>query len=83
MDALGTDEFIRVRVGIQPYHPVRDLATYVLAPIPTKGALAEEAAMGIQAAADAIEVILKDGPQWAMTNLTLLWLTATSAIVKG
>jgi peptidyl-tRNA hydrolase, PTH1 family len=28
--ALGSDEFVRVRLGVQPDHPVGDLAAYVL-----------------------------------------------------
>src|SRR5580704_9040283 len=30
--SLGTDEFIRVRLGIRPDHPIADGATFVLAP---------------------------------------------------
>src|SRR5437764_1214308 len=30
--SLGTDEFVRVRLGIHPGHPIRDGAEFVLAP---------------------------------------------------
>jgi PTH1 family peptidyl-tRNA hydrolase len=64
--ALGTDEFIRVRLGVQPEHPVGDLAAYVLRPI--RKAELEIAADMVAEAAEAVEVILKDGPPWAMSR---------------
>ena len=62
--ALGSGEFIRVRMGIQPQHPVADLAAYVLRPI-RKGAR-EEAVALVEAAADAVELILSEGTRKAM-----------------
>jgi PTH1 family peptidyl-tRNA hydrolase len=64
--ALGTAEFIRVRLGIQPDHPVSDLAEYVLRPL--RKAQLEAAADMVDSAADAIELILTEGPGRAMSR---------------
>lgn len=64
--ALGTDEFIRVRVGIQPDHPVRDVSAYVL--MRMSPADREEAAEIAAMAADAVELILAEGTKRAMTK---------------
>lgn len=64
--ALGTLEFVRVRLGIQPDHPVGDLADYVLRPM--RKADLEIAAEMIEAAADAVEIILREGPAKAMAK---------------
>lgn len=64
--ALGTDEFIRVRVGIQPLHPVRDLAAYVLMQL--RRADREEAWEIAGEAADAVEVVLAEGAAKAMSR---------------
>ena len=66
ISALGTDEFIRVRLGIQPEHPVSDLGDYVLRPM--RKAELEQAAAMVDEAADAVEVILADGAGHAMTR---------------
>jgi len=63
---LGTDEFSRVRLGVQPDHPVGDLAVYVLRPM--KKAQLEEAATMIEEAADAVELILREGVAAAMNR---------------
>ena len=57
--ALGTDEFLRVRMGIRPEFPIRDLAAYDLAPMGKD--VREVAEKMISTAADAIEMILADG----------------------
>ncbi len=64
--ALGTDEFIRVRLGVQPEHPVGDLAAYVLRPM-GKAQLAVAAEM-VEQAAEAVEVILAEGAKRAMSR---------------
>ncbi len=66
LGALGTDEFIRVRLGVQPEHPVGDLAAYVLHPM--RKAELEVAAETVHQAAEAVELILKEGASWAMTR---------------
>lgn len=62
--ALGTNEFVRVRLGIAPEHPVGDLAAYVLHPM-RKGDR-ESAATMVEAAADAVEMIVREGVRKAM-----------------
>ncbi len=64
--AIGTDQFIRVRLGVQPEHPVGDLATYVLRPM--RKAELEIAAEMIEQAAEAVEVILAEGVTRAMNR---------------
>lgn len=64
--ALGTDEFIRVRLGIQPDHPVGSLSDYVLRPM--RKADLEQAAEMVEAAADAVELILSEGAGRAMSK---------------
>ena len=64
--SLGTDEFIRVRLGIQPDHPVRDGAKFVLGQF--KKSQLEAVGDLIDRAADAVEAILKDGVAAAMNR---------------
>jgi PTH1 family peptidyl-tRNA hydrolase len=64
--ALGSDEFLRIRLGIQPEHPVGDLGDYVLRPM--RKAQLEEAAEMVARAADAVEAILTEGAGRAMTR---------------
>ena len=66
LGALGTDEFIRVRVGIRPEHPVRDLAAYVLMQLPK--ADREDVLEIASEAADAVELILAEGAKKAMSK---------------
>ena len=63
--ALGTDEVIRLRLGIQPAEaPGGDLADYVLAPMDDEQR--RQAEEMIRQAAEAVRVILREGPQRAM-----------------
>ncbi|HET8824566.1 MAG TPA: aminoacyl-tRNA hydrolase [Terriglobales bacterium] len=64
--SLGTDEFIRIRLGIQPDHPVRDGAKFVLGQF--KKSQLEAVSDLIDRAADAVEAILKDGVAAAMNR---------------
>jgi len=64
--ALGTDEFVRLRVGIQPEHPVGDLAAYVLHRM--SKAERNAAVEMVVLAADAVECVLKDGVMRAMNR---------------
>ena len=64
--ALGTDEFLRIRLGICPEFPPRDLAAYDLAPIGKDVRKVAEEMVGN--AADAIEVILAEGVGAAMSR---------------
>jgi PTH1 family peptidyl-tRNA hydrolase len=64
--AVGSTEFPRVRMGVQPDHPVGDLATYVLHPM--SRADLEMAAEMTEQAADAVELILTQGTAQAMNR---------------
>jgi len=66
LGALGSDEFIRVRLGVGPGTPVRDGAKYVLAPI--KKVHYEAIDRALDTAADAVRVILAEGVQAAMNR---------------
>jgi PTH1 family peptidyl-tRNA hydrolase len=63
---LGTQEFVRVRLGIQPPGPVNDLAEYVLTPM----GKAERAQAGemVEQAAVAVRTILREGAKKAMNR---------------
>jgi PTH1 family peptidyl-tRNA hydrolase len=63
---LGTQSFARLRLGCGPDHPVSDLAEYVLRPM-KKGDL-ETASEMITEAADAVEMIQKQGIAAAMNR---------------
>lgn len=64
--SLGTQEFVRIRLGVGPGHPLSDGASYLLAPM-KKSRLAEAVPM-IDTAADAVGVILKEGVSAAMNR---------------
>ncbi|HXT85564.1 MAG TPA: aminoacyl-tRNA hydrolase [Verrucomicrobiae bacterium] len=64
--ALGTDEFLRVRLGIRGEFPPRDLAAYDLAPMGKDVLKVAEEMLGT--AADAVEVILAEGVGAAMSR---------------
>jgi PTH1 family peptidyl-tRNA hydrolase len=57
--SVGTQEFARLRLGCGPEHPVSDLAAYVLRPM--KKAELEVAAEMIATAADAVELLVREG----------------------
>jgi len=64
--AINSDEFARVRMGVQPEHPIGDLAGYVLHPM-SKANLALAAEM-TEYAAEAVELILTQGTRAAMNR---------------
>jgi PTH1 family peptidyl-tRNA hydrolase len=64
--SLGTDEFLRVRVGVGSQFAPNDLADYVLAPMGKD--VREVAAEMVAKAADAIEMILTEGAGAAMSR---------------
>jgi len=64
--ALGTDEFLRIRLGIAPEHKVNDGAKFVLTPF--RKAQDEIVDEMLEAAAQAVELILKEGPAAAMNR---------------
>jgi PTH1 family peptidyl-tRNA hydrolase len=63
---IGSGNFPRVRMGIQPEHPVGDLAAYVLRPM--RKANLEIAAEMIEQAAQAVELIVTQGIALAMNR---------------
>jgi peptidyl-tRNA hydrolase, PTH1 family len=64
--ALGTQEFLRIRMGIEPDHPVKDGAQYVLSPWKKKELTVVDEML--DRTADAVEVILKEGAAAAMNR---------------
>ena len=64
--ALGTNEFLRLRLGIRPEHPVSDLAAYVLHPM-RKSELKGAAEM-VETAAEAVECVLATDIKTAMSR---------------
>ena len=64
--ALDTQEFLRIRLGIAPDHPVRDGAAYVLSQL--KKSQYEAVDQMLDAAADAVEVVLNEGRGAAMNR---------------
>jgi peptidyl-tRNA hydrolase, PTH1 family len=64
--ALNTDEFLRIRLGIAPDRKVADGEKYVLTPF--RKAQEKVIVEVLDAAAEAVEVILKDGPDAAMNR---------------
>jgi peptidyl-tRNA hydrolase, PTH1 family len=66
LGALGTDEFLRIRLGIAPDRKVGDGVKYVLTPFrKAQDKVVDEI---LDTAAQAVEVILKEGPAAAMNR---------------
>ncbi|MGA9475057.1 MAG: aminoacyl-tRNA hydrolase [Terriglobales bacterium] len=66
LGALGTDEFLRIRLGIAPDRKIGDGVKYVLTPFrKAQDKVVDEI---LDTAAQAVEVILKDGPAAAMNR---------------
>ena len=63
--ALGTNEFTRLRIGIQPEHPVDDAKGFVLNKIPRAERRTVEETL--ERGAEAIRAILRDGVAKAMS----------------
>ena len=63
--ALGTNEFVRLRIGIQPEHPVSDAKGFVLDKIPR----AERPGVKeiLERSAEALRSVLRDGVAKAMS----------------
>lgn len=63
--ALGTNEFTRLRIGIQPEHPVDDAKGFVLNKIPRAERRAVEETL--ERGAEALRAVLRDGVAKAMS----------------
>ncbi|HEV2914629.1 MAG TPA: aminoacyl-tRNA hydrolase [Pyrinomonadaceae bacterium] len=64
--ALRTDEFIRLRIGIQPEHPVSDTRRFVLDEFPQSARADVEKIL--ERSADALRAVLRDGIDKAMAQ---------------
>jgi PTH1 family peptidyl-tRNA hydrolase len=64
--SVGTSEIPRVRLGIHPGHPIRDGAEFVLSPL--RKAQTEELDELLDHAAGAVESMIADGVEKAMTR---------------
>lgn len=66
IEAVGSTEFIRLRIGIQPDHPIDDSRRFVLAPISRSDRKAVKEILERSAAA--VRAILRDGVLKAMAQ---------------
>ena len=64
--SLGTDEFTRLRIGIQPEHQIADPKRFVLDPFPK--AMRVDVEKILERSAEAVHTILRDGVLKAMTD---------------
>jgi len=65
VEALGSDGFVRLKVGIgRPTDPRHDPADYVLQPL--TGAEKEEFKSAVEQGLETLEVLFREGPQAAM-----------------
>ncbi len=63
---LGTNEFMRLRIGIQPEHPLSDTKNFVLEKFSTNALSTVEDAL--KRSSEAIRVTLRDGIERAMSQ---------------
>jgi peptidyl-tRNA hydrolase, PTH1 family len=66
LDAVATDEFLRIRLGIAPDRKVADGVKYVLTPF--RKSQEKVVDQLLDTAAQAVEVVLKEGPAAAMNR---------------
>ncbi|HLG15482.1 MAG TPA: aminoacyl-tRNA hydrolase [Blastocatellia bacterium] len=64
IEAVGANDFVRIRLGAKPDHPVGDLVQFVLSPIPKRDREAVE--QMLERGADAVAVVLEAGVERAM-----------------
>jgi PTH1 family peptidyl-tRNA hydrolase len=64
--ALGTQDFLRIRIGVAPERKISDGMTYLLSPL--KKAELEVVDEALDRAAEAVKVILSEGPAAAMNR---------------
>jgi peptidyl-tRNA hydrolase, PTH1 family len=64
--ALGTEDFVRIRIGVSPDHKIEDGRSYLLSPMrKAQLTIADEM---LDIAANAVEAIVKDGAAAAMNR---------------
>jgi len=66
ISSLGTKDFVRVRLGIHPGHPIRDGADFVLSPFRRQQQKELDELVGYTA--DAVRSIIAEGVEKAMTK---------------
>lgn len=66
IERIGSQDFPRIRLGIKPEHTVNNLPDFVLSQIPKRER--QELEQMLDRAADALEAILKDGVERAMSS---------------
>ena len=66
IEALGTQDFLRIRMGVGPERKVEDGISYLLSPFPRARRPVIDAML--EQAAEAVEAILKEGPAAAMNR---------------
>jgi PTH1 family peptidyl-tRNA hydrolase len=66
ISSLGTSEFTRLRIGIQPEHPIHDAKRFVLDSYPKAARVKVEKIL--DKSAEALHAILRDGVLKAMTE---------------
>jgi peptidyl-tRNA hydrolase, PTH1 family len=64
--ALGTQDFLRIRIGVAPEHKVSDGQGYLLSPLRKKELEIVDGVLGT--VEEAVKVILKEGPAAAMNR---------------
>ena len=64
--SLGTREFVRVRLGVHPGHPLSSGVEYLLAPV--KRSQRKEVEKLVGRGADAVVSIIAEGAAMAMTK---------------
>ncbi len=64
--ALGSDQFVRVRMGVRPEAPVEDRTSFVLSRF--RKADLEQVAEMVDRAAEAVRTVVREGPQKAMAR---------------
>jgi PTH1 family peptidyl-tRNA hydrolase len=64
--SLDLKEFARVRIGVAPDHPLEDSASYLLRPV--RGSRLDSLDEIVDRAADAAEMIVREGVQKAMNQ---------------
>jgi PTH1 family peptidyl-tRNA hydrolase len=64
--ALGTEEFLRIRLGVAPERKIADSMSYLLAPF--RKAQLKQVDEVVDKAAEAVNVILTEGPAAAMNR---------------
>ena len=64
IEALKSEEFMRLRIGIMPEHPVSDTRRYVLEEFPKRER--EDVEKVLERSAEALRTVIKDGIEKAM-----------------